>query len=109
MKGQERWNKIKELKEQGFIAEEIALLVGLGSDVAVRVWISRNKEKYSDVKTKVITPSKPKNRKEIHPRKAKEENDNANDNVITQIDNANDNVITQIDNANDNVMKENKN
>ncbi len=46
MKGLERYNFIKQKHEQGLGYEEIAPLVGLKSDTAVRVFMSRNKSKF---------------------------------------------------------------
>ncbi|UJG40036.1 MAG: hypothetical protein K9W45_09315 [Candidatus Heimdallarchaeum aukensis] len=46
LQGQERWNKIEELKKQGYTYSEIAPIIGLGSGKAVSVWVARNRNKY---------------------------------------------------------------
>ncbi|MHA1302713.1 MAG: hypothetical protein ACTSQE_04090 [Candidatus Heimdallarchaeaceae archaeon] len=46
LQGQERWDKIIELKDQGKTYSEIAPFIGLGSGKAVSVWVARNRKKY---------------------------------------------------------------
>lgn len=75
--GQERWNKIQELKAKGKTSDEIAKYIGLKDGLAVRVWLSRNKNKYGTKKkvakkkqgttTRNKTKSVTKARKETQP------------------------------------------
>ncbi len=73
--GQERWDKIKELQNEGKTYAEIAPIIGLGSGKAVSVWVARNRSKYDK------SPVDTKNKAPISRSKVKKPNKNRVTNI----------------------------